>query len=53
MSKCFYNATLVLPDRLLKSGWLLVDGEKIARYGSGEPIAAEAEALQIWILTAM
>lgn len=41
MTKCFYNAVLVLPDRLLSNGWLLVKNEKIARYGSGEPIQAE------------
>ena len=41
MKKCFYNATLVLPDRLLQNGWLLVENQKIARYGTGEPIAAE------------
>ena len=41
MKKCFYNATLVLPDKLLPDGWLLVDGEKIAQYGTGEPAAAD------------
>ena len=41
MTKCFYNATLILPDRLLPNGWLLVENEKIARYGSGEPASAE------------
>ena len=41
MSKCFYNATLVLSDRLLSNGWLLVENQKIARYGTGEPPAAE------------
>ncbi len=41
MKKCFYNAVLVLPDRLLSNGWLLVENEKIARYGSGEPVQAE------------
>ena len=41
MSKLFVNATLVLPDRLLPNGWLLEDGGKILRYGSGA--APEAE----------
>lgn len=41
MTKCFYNAVLVLPDRLLSNSWLLVENQKIARYGSGEPIQAE------------
>lgn len=41
MTKCFYNATLVLPDRLLPQGWLLVEDQKIARFGTGEPPAAE------------
>lgn len=41
MTKCFINATLVLPDRLLPKGWLLVENQKIARYGTGEPIAAD------------
>lgn len=35
MSKLFTNATLVLPDRLLPNGWLLEDGGKILRYGTG------------------
>ena len=41
MTKCFYNAILILPDRLLPNGWLLVENEKIARYGCGEPAVAE------------
>lgn len=41
MTKCFFNATLVLPDRLLPKGWLLVENEKIAQYGAGEPIDAD------------
>lgn len=36
MKKCFYNATLVLPDRLLANGWLLVEGQKISQFGAGE-----------------
>ena len=35
MAQLFTNATLVLPDRLLEQGWLLEDGGKILRYGSG------------------
>ena len=35
MSKLFTNATLVLADRLLESGWLLEENGKIARYGTG------------------
>lgn len=34
--KCFINATLVLPDRLLEGGWLLEDGGKILRFGTGD-----------------
>lgn len=41
MTKCFFNATLVLLDRLLPKGWLLVEDQKIARYGTGEPLDAE------------
>ena len=41
MTKCFFNATLVLADRLLPNGWLLVEDQKIARYGDGEPVRAE------------
>ena len=41
MTKCFTNATLVLPDRLLPESWLLVEDQKIARYGTGEPIDAD------------
>ena len=39
--KCFYNATLVLPDRLLPNGWLLAENGKISRYCSGDPIPTE------------
>ena len=43
MSKLFTNAILVLPDRLLPGGWLLEDGGKICRYGTGPaPDADEA-----------
>ena len=35
--KRFVNATLVLPDRLLEKGWLLEDGGKILRFGTGNP----------------
>ena len=35
MAQLFTNATLVLPDRLLEQGWLLEEGGKILRYGSG------------------
>ena len=41
MSQLFVNATLVLPDRLLPNGWLLEEGGKIQRYGSGDAPAAE------------
>ena len=41
MRKCFYNAVLILPDRLLPNGWLLTEDGKIARYGTGDPIPAE------------
>ena len=41
MAQVFSNATLILPDRLLPNGWLLEDGGKILRYGSGA--APEAE----------
>ena len=41
MSKLFTNATLVLADRLLPNGWLLEDGGKILRYGSGDAPAAD------------
>ena len=41
MTKCFFNATLVLSDQLLSEGWLLVEDQKIARYGTGESIAAD------------
>ncbi len=41
MTKCFFNATLVLPDRLLPKGWLLVEDQKIARYGTGDPLVTE------------
>ena len=41
MSTVFTNATLVLPDRLLENGWLLVCGGKIQRFGTGEAPAAE------------
>ena len=41
MKKCFHNATLVLPDRLLSHGWLLVEEGKILRYGDGTPAEAE------------
>ena len=41
MKKCFHNATLVLPDRLLSHGWLLVEEGKILRYGDGIPAEAE------------
>ena len=41
MSVCYVNATLVLPDRLMPNGWLLVEGEKIARFGTGEAPAAD------------
>lgn len=40
--KCFVNATLVLPDRLLEKGWLLEDEGIILRFGTGDaPAAAE------------
>ena len=35
MTQLFTNATLVLPDRLLEKGWLLEEGGRILRYGSG------------------
>ena len=41
MKKCFHNATLVLPDRLLSHGWLLVEEGKILCYGDGTPAEAE------------
>ena len=41
MSKLVTNATLVLADRLLPNGWLLEDGGKILRYGSGDAPAAD------------
>jgi N-acetylglucosamine-6-phosphate deacetylase len=41
MAQLFTNATLVLPDRLLEKGWLLEDGGKILRYGSGDAPDAE------------
>lgn len=41
MTKCFYNAILVLADRLLPNGWVLVEDGKIKRYGDGEIISAE------------
>ena len=41
MSKVFINATLVLPDRLLKDGWLLEQNGKIAGYGPGTPPEAD------------
>ena len=41
MAKCFYNATLVLADRLLPNGWVLVEDGKIKRYGDGEVVTAE------------
>ena len=41
MTKCFFNATLVLADRLLPNGWLLVEDQKIARYGDGDPVCAD------------
>ena len=41
MAQLFTNATLVLPDRLLEQGWLLEDGGKILRYGSGNAPDAE------------
>lgn len=41
MKKCFHNATLVLPDRLLSQGWLLVEEGKILCYGDGTPAEAE------------
>ena len=41
MKKCFYNATLVLADRLLPNGWVLVEDGKIKRYGDGEVVSAE------------
>ena len=41
MTKCFYNATLVLPDRLLPNGWVLIEDGKIKRFGDAEPISAD------------
>ena len=43
MTQLFTNATLVLPDRLLEKGWLLEDGGKILRYGTGS--APEADTV--------
>ena len=41
MTKCYYNATLVLADRLLPGGWVLVEEGKIRRYGEGEVLSAD------------
>ena len=41
MTTLFQNATLVLPDRLLSDGWLLVCDGKIAQLGTGEAPAAD------------
>ena len=41
MAQLFTNATLVLPDRLLKNGWLLEEKGKILRYGTGNPPQAD------------
>ena len=35
--KVFYNAVLVMPDRLLENGWVLIDGGRIIRIGTGKP----------------
>ena len=39
MQTLIYNATLVLPDRLIESGWLLIENDRIADLGerSGRP----------------
>lgn len=41
MKKCFVNATLVLADRLMPNGWVLVEDGKIQLYGNGEIPSAE------------
>lgn len=41
MRKLFTNATLVLPDRLMKNGWLLEQDGKIKQYGLGDAPSAE------------
>lgn len=45
MSKVFINATLVLPDRLMKDGWLLEQNGKIAGYGPG----TRRKRMKLWI----
>lgn len=41
MSVCFINATLILPDRLQPDSWLQAENGRIARFGTGEPPAAD------------
>ncbi len=41
MSKLFTHATLVLPDRLMEQGWLLEEGGKIRRFGTGDAPQAD------------
>lgn len=43
MGTCFYNAVLVLPDRLVKDGWLLEEDGRIQGFGTGERPAAPQE----------
>ena len=47
-----HNARVVLPDRVVDDGWVLVDGSRIAEVGAG-PRPAEEEAVDLdgnWLL---
>jgi 5-methylthioadenosine/S-adenosylhomocysteine deaminase len=37
MSLLIHNATLVLPDRVVPRGYILIDGDRIAEVGEGSP----------------
>ncbi len=43
MQTLIHNATLVLPDRLVENGWLLIENQRIAGLGEGNSAALQVD----------